>query len=121
MQVRYRPRGQGTIQSTEVDAVINCVGFEHRWERIDDPLVKNLLVRGIVRPSAIGLGVDADPQTFATIDVQGRTSPSVSVIGLPLRGVLFESGTIGELLKQSLILAPRLNDAVRSSQLAEVQ
>jgi uncharacterized NAD(P)/FAD-binding protein YdhS len=119
VQVRYRPRGQDTIKATEVDAVINCVGFEHRWERIDDPLVKNLLARGIVRPSAIGLGVDADPQTFATIDAAGRTSSSVSVIGLPLRGVLFESGTIGELLKQSLILAPRLTAAVRNTEFVE--
>lgn len=117
----YRPRGQRTIRSTVVDAVINCVGFEHRWDRIEDPLVKNLLARGIVRPSAIGLGVDADPQTFATIDVHGGKSRNVSVIGLPLRGILFESGTIGELLKQSLILAPKLNDVVRQRHLAEAQ
>jgi hypothetical protein len=35
----------------------------------------------------------------------------ISTSGLPLRGVLFESGTIAELLRQAVLLAPRL-DAV---------
>jgi len=110
VSVQYRPRGTQQVNVSEVDAVVNCVGFEYLWERVtDEPLVKSLLARGLVRPSSIELGIDADPGSLAVIDATGVQSSRISAIGLPLRGVLFESGTIGELLRQAVLLAPRLS------------
>lgn len=113
--VAVRLRGQQQEQPALhliADAVINCTGFEYVWKRVSgQPLLGKLLERGYVRASALGLGIDADPQTLAVIGVDGQASTLISTTGLPLRGVLFESGTIAELLRQAELLAPRLNSA----------
>jgi hypothetical protein len=85
------------------------------WGRVaNEPLVKSLLARGLVKPSSIELGIDADPGSLAVIDANGVQSARISAIGLPLRGVLFESGTISELLRQAVLLTPRLGFPVTS-------
>ena len=113
--VAVRLRGQQQVQpalTLVADAVINCTGFEYVWKRVSgEPLLGRLLEKGYVRPSALKLGIDADPQTLAVIGADGQPSTLISTSGLPLRGVLFESGTIAELLRQAVLLAPRL-DAV---------
>ena len=113
--VAVRLRGQQQAQpalTLVADAVINCTGFEYVWKRVSgEPLLGRLLEKGYVRPSALNLGIDADPQTLAVIGADGQPSTLISTSGLPLRGVLFESGTIAELLRQAVLLAPRL-DAV---------
>jgi len=110
-----RLRGQQQTQpalTLVADAVINCTGFEYVWQRVSgEPLLRRLLDNGYVRASALNLGIDADSATLAVIGADAQPSPWISTTGLPLRGVLFESGTIGELLRQAELLAPRL-DAV---------
>ncbi|EJL80896.1 hypothetical protein PMI16_04971 [Herbaspirillum sp. CF444] len=112
LDVWVRLRG-GSLETTlRSDAVINCTGFEYVWKRVSDqPLPARLLEKGYVRPSALGLGIDADPQTLAVIGIDGKASGNISTMGLPLRGVLFESGTIAELLRQAVLLAPLLDAA----------
>ena len=112
LDVSVRLRGKSATTVLRSDALINCTGFEYVWKRISgQPLLARLLEKGYVRPSALGLGIDADPQTLAVIGVDGNASENISTMGLPLRGVLFESGTIAELLRQAVLLAPLLDAA----------
>jgi len=111
LAVRLRSQQQALPALTLVaDAVINCTGFEYVWQRVSgEPLLRHLLDKGYVRPSALNLGIDADPQSLAVIGADAQPSRTMSTTGLPLRGVLFESGTIAELLRQVELLAPRLD------------
>lgn len=112
LTISLRLRGKEIALTLRADAVINCTGFEYVWKRVSDqPLLASLLEKGYVRPSALGLGIDADPSTLAVIGVDGTPSATISTMGLPLRGVLFESGTIAELLRQAVLLAPLLDAA----------
>ena len=112
LDVSVRLRGKAAAIALHSDAVINCTGFEYVWKRVSgQPLLARLLEKGYVRPSALGLGIDADPQTLAVIGIDGNASGNISTMGLPLRGVLFESGTIAELLRQAVLLAPLLDAA----------
>lgn len=112
LQLSVRPRGKPSPAILHSDAVINCTGFEYVWQRVrDQPLLAHLLERGYVRASALGLGIDADPATLAVIGADGASASNISTMGLSLRGVLFESGTIAELLRQAVLLAPLLDAA----------
>ena len=103
-----RWRKDGSTERVVFDGVINCRGHQlHDWRRIDDPLVADLLHSGTVRPHATGFGIDALPDG-QIIAAGGKVSQRVFAIGHPLRGVAWESSSIGEQLAQSIVLAARL-------------
>lgn len=103
-----RRRGSDEVERREFDGVINCRGHQqHDWRAITDPLVENLLGSGLVRPHATGFGIDATGDG-TIIGADGRTNAALSAIGHPLRGVAWESSSIGEQLAQAIALADRL-------------
>lgn len=91
-----------------VDAAINCTGAEYGWHAGNTrPLVRSLLARGLVRPAAAGSGLDGDARG-RVFDRGGRLVPGLSTLGAPLRGALWESGTIIDVRNQAAALAARL-------------
>lgn len=106
--VRLRRRGAGAPETVLFDAVINSSGHTFDWTRIDDPLVKNLLASGIVRPHVTGYGIDADPERLAVIGRDGSASRHVFAVGHPLRGVSWESSSISEELAEAIQLSGSL-------------
>ncbi|WP_165774363.1 FAD/NAD(P)-binding protein [Herbaspirillum robiniae] len=94
--VDWSPRGEDGVRTLLVDRVANAAGYEFDWLRIDDPLVRNLLARKLVRPHATGFGIDADPATGAVL-APGVSQPgSLFAVGHPLRGAVWESNSIAE-------------------------
>lgn len=106
--VRLRRRGSATSETLRVDAVVNSSGHTFDWARLDVPLAQNLLAGGIVRPHATGYGIDADPATLAVIGRDGVPSRHVFAVGHPLRGVSWESSSIGEQLAEAIQLSQAL-------------
>lgn len=105
---RIQWRATGLRGSLLVDGVVNCRGHQlHDWTRIDDPLVASLLGSGLVRPHANGFGIDATPDG-SLIDATGAAQPTLHAIGHPLRGVQWESSSIGEQLALAIALADKL-------------
>ncbi|MCX5493707.1 FAD/NAD(P)-binding protein [Kaistia dalseonensis] len=103
-----RWRHNGAVEERAFDGVIDCRGHqEHDWTRIDDPLVRNLVAEGIVRPHATGFGIDATRQGLV-IDGRGHVQPNILAIGHPFRGVAWESSSIGEQLAQAIALAEQI-------------
>lgn len=103
-----RWRKDGRTERVSFDGVINCRGHQlHDWRRIDDPLVRDLLHSGTVRPHATSFGIDA-LSSGQIIAAGGKISERLFAIGHPLRGVSWESSSIGEQLAQSIALAARL-------------
>jgi uncharacterized NAD(P)/FAD-binding protein YdhS len=50
LEVHYVPRGQTTDEVERAALVINCIGPESNYSRVDHPLVRNLTERGLIRP-----------------------------------------------------------------------
>ena len=106
MTVDYRGH-DGAVRRWRADVVVDCMGPEVDYERIDQPLVRNLLARGLVRPGPAGLGLDALPDG-TIIGRDGRPSLVLSTLGPPLRGVLWETIAVPEIRVQARELARRL-------------
>ncbi|MGQ4273887.1 FAD/NAD(P)-binding protein [Terrihabitans sp. B22-R8] len=108
VEVTLRPRGSRHTDRLRVDRVVNCTGDEFDWTRIDDPLIRNLLARDLVRPHPTGFGVDADFATQALIGAEGEPSTTLYAVGHPLRGVSWESSSIREQVDSAIITASAL-------------
>ncbi|MDM0014693.1 FAD/NAD(P)-binding protein [Variovorax sp. J22P168] len=99
--VRFRRRGGVDDEVVVADRVVNCLGFEFDWRRIDDPLISSLLEAGWIAPHSSGFGIQADLERFAVIDAEGKVRSGLHAVGHPLRGVVWESNAISEQVPQA--------------------
>jgi uncharacterized NAD(P)/FAD-binding protein YdhS len=90
-----------------VDRIINCTGPLHDPERIDAPLVQDLVRRGSVRSNALGVGFDTDP-VGTILDQGGSPVPGVYAIGPMRDGGLFETTAVPEIGQQARALATEI-------------
>ncbi|GAB4064555.1 FAD/NAD(P)-binding protein [Ancylobacter sonchi] len=124
LRATLRPKGGGVPLHIDADLVVSTLGFEFDWTRIDDPLVRSLLRRGLAVPHPVGVGVRADPTTQALIDIEGRISDTLFAVGHPLRGELFEASSLNEQIHQATrlagILAARLAPSAAASPARQV-
>jgi uncharacterized NAD(P)/FAD-binding protein YdhS len=97
----------GVKNSVTADAVINCIGSESNFERLDSRLVKNLVADGYVRNDPISQGLDALPDG-RIIGKNGTASDVLQTLGTALKGVLWESTAIPEIRVQARDLAMNL-------------
>jgi uncharacterized NAD(P)/FAD-binding protein YdhS len=58
--VHWLKRGSQTIEIEAFQRVINCTGPQCSLEKMDNPLLINLLNQGLLRPDPLHLGVDAN-------------------------------------------------------------
>jgi uncharacterized NAD(P)/FAD-binding protein YdhS len=104
MDVHYVPAGGTTARSRSAALVINTVGPESDYRRIDDVLVRNLMRRGLIRPGPAHLGLDALP-SGAIIGRDGAASQLLHTLGSTMRGVLWEVLAVPEIRVQAKQLA----------------
>jgi uncharacterized NAD(P)/FAD-binding protein YdhS len=109
MEVRYVVRGAGTSEVESAALVINCIGPESDYHRIDHPLVRNLLRRELIRPGPADLGIDALPNG-AVIGDRGAVSEVLYTLGSTMKGVLWEVLAVPEIRLQAEQLARLLLD-----------
>ena len=107
LAVTLRRRGEAQASVVYADALINSSGIEYDWRRVDKPLVRQLLQRGLVTPGPLALGILASPDG-AVIDAQSKASPLLFAIGPPLRGMWWESTSVNDVASQAKALAARL-------------
>jgi uncharacterized NAD(P)/FAD-binding protein YdhS len=98
--------------STEHEAgwLVNATGPDGDITRTRDPLLRDLLRGGQVRPDPLRLGLDATP-SGAVLDPAGRPSATLFTLGPPLRGLWYETTAIPEIRTQAAALALRLTAA----------
>jgi uncharacterized NAD(P)/FAD-binding protein YdhS len=84
----------------QADAVINCTGSESNFNRLDIPLVKNLLTKKYIQTDSLSLGIEAAPN--------GKISENLYTIGTALKGILWESTAMPEIRTQAHQLAVQL-------------
>ncbi len=103
------PRGGGP-ERIEADAVVNCTGPSQDIARTANPLVRDLLARGLARPDPHRLGLDVDP-AFRLLGADGHRQQRLRAVGPVTRGVFWEVVGVPELSAHCLRLAEALCDA----------
>ncbi len=109
--VRIRERGETTELVLRAARVINCTGPQTDLRDIGDPFMQGLVDDGVVRPDALGLGLDTTADG-SIIDAQGRTNPRLSLVGPLRKGLLWENTAVPELRFEALAMAKKLADGV---------
>lgn len=94
----------GNEKQVSANAVVNCIGSESNFERIDSALVRNLLTKGYIRNDALSQGLDALPDG-TIIGKNGAGSNFLHTLGTSLKGILWESTAIPEIRVQARDLA----------------
>ncbi|AKF46825.1 FAD/NAD(P)-binding protein [Pseudomonas fragariae (ex Marin et al. 2024)] len=109
-QVQISVRRRGESQPTQItgDALINSTGIEYDWRRVDRPLPRQLLARGLIQPGPLALGIAADA-AGAVLDAHGQYSARLFAMGPPLRGMWWESTAVTDVAIQAKALAIHLS------------
>ena len=98
----------GVERLVTADVLVNCIGSESNFAKVDSDLIRNLIAGGLVRVDDLSLGLDARPDG-AVIGSDGDISPRLFTLGTALKGILWESTAIPEIRVQARDLALKLS------------
>ena len=109
-RLRIRMEQDGSVTDLAAGWLINATGPGTDLTRTTDPLLRDLLGRGLARPDPLRLGLDAGPDG-AVLDAAGVPSTTLFTLGPPLRGIRYETTAIPEIRDQAAALAGLLTAA----------
>ena len=98
----------------DVQQVINCTGSNANYWTVTDPLINNLLKRGLARPDRLQLGLDSKT-TGSLRNNSDMASNVLCTIGPTLKGTLWEATAVPEIRRQAVVLATTLLTTVASN------
>ena len=107
IEVSLATRSAGAAMALHVGMVINCTGPEADLDRVDTPLVRRLLQRGMARPDPCHVGIGVD-RHGALLDANGQAAERLFYIGPLLRGRDWEATAVPELRQHAHRLALHL-------------
>jgi uncharacterized NAD(P)/FAD-binding protein YdhS len=108
VQARYVDRKLGKRLAIAADAVIDCTGPRRDYRRSGDPLIEALFRRGLAMTDPLGIGFEAEADG-ALIGSDTRAK-GIFALGTPLRGKLYECGSVREVRVQAATVARALFD-----------
>jgi uncharacterized NAD(P)/FAD-binding protein YdhS len=94
--IQYSNREQES-NHLQASVLINCTGPESNFEKVEIPLIKQLLQAKIICTDALKYGIEAS--------INGQITPNLFTIGPPLKGILWESTAVPEIRLQAQQLA----------------
>lgn len=97
----------GRSQQLDVDRIVNATGVEMRAQLMRNPLLTDLLVKGLARAGAHGIGLDTS-NAGELLDAEGNVQPRVLVMGSLRIGSVWESIAVPELRGQAEAAVRRL-------------
>jgi uncharacterized NAD(P)/FAD-binding protein YdhS len=112
VEVYYRPRGQDALATITVARVINCAGQGADYDRIQEPLIRDLLRDGVVRPDPLRLGLDVT-SNCAVLNQQGSISRRLFAVGPLTKGTFWEIMAVPDIRRQAEKLAEYLAGLVK--------
>ncbi len=107
LTICYRDRFSEEMKSESADLVINCMGPNLDYDRIDQPLIRNLIRNKLIQPDPVHLGINALPDG-SILTVDGTPSNILFTVGLTLKGIVWEALATPEIRVQAENLARRL-------------
>lgn len=97
----------GTERNASADVLVNCIGSETNFSRIDSEFVRNLIARRHIRNDELDLGIMASPDG-RVVGKNDIPSNVVWTLGTALKGILWETTAIPEIRTQARELALKL-------------
>jgi uncharacterized NAD(P)/FAD-binding protein YdhS len=107
LQVKYCERNSNIEKSESTHFVINCMGPDLDYEKIDQRLIKNLIRKRLIHCDPVHLGINALPDC-RILNNDGIPSSLLYTIGPPLKGILWESIAAPEIRSDAENLAKAL-------------
>ncbi len=104
--VTLRRRGGGDTV-LRVGWVINCTGPASDLRTLPDPLIASLRTQGLIRPDALGLGLETSPR-HAVLEADGQPSGVLFHVGPLLRALHWEATAVPELREHAREVAEEL-------------
>ena len=98
----------------EVARVINCAGPGADYDRIQEPLIRDLLADGVVRPDPLRLGLDVTGNC-ALLNRQGAISRRLFAVGPVTKGTFWEMTAVPDIRRQTEKLAEYLAGLVKAT------
>jgi uncharacterized NAD(P)/FAD-binding protein YdhS len=112
VEVQFRPRFADGLDSVAAARVVNCAGPDADYSRIRDPLVRDLLAQGLVRPDPLCLGLDVTANC-AVLNRDGAISRRLFAVGPVTKGAFWEMTAVPDIRQQTEFLAGQLAAMVR--------
>ena len=110
VELTWRRRGSDAPGTMRVARVINCTGPLGDLARAEEPLLRRLVARGMIRPDAQHLGIDVDSEA-RTIAAAGTSNDDLYALGPMTRGAFWEIVAVPDIRVQTWTLARRLSNA----------
>jgi uncharacterized NAD(P)/FAD-binding protein YdhS len=107
LHATVRLRGTEQLSELHVDTVVNCTGPSTDLSQVDDVLVRQLLLDGLVQPDPLKLGIEVS-KDYAVRDARGIPSSVLYYVGPLLRARYWEATAVPELRVHAQRLADRL-------------
>ena len=114
VEVYYRPARQDALARIEVGRVVNCAGPGADYDRIQEPLIRDLLATGVVRPDPLRLGLDVTGNC-ALLNRQGAISRRLFAVGPVTKGTFWEMTAVPDIRRQTEKLAEYLAGLVKAT------
>ena len=97
--VRFRTRGTNVETRVVGDWLVNCAGPALDFRHVREPLIHDLLARGLVRPEPLGLGLETT-RDLRLVGRNGRPHGSLFALGPLTRGTFWETSAVPEIREQ---------------------
>lgn len=110
VELTWRRRGSDAGETMTVARVINCTGPLGDLARAEEPLLRRLVARGMIRPDAQHLGIDVDSEA-RTVAADGTGNDDLYALGPMTRGAFWEIVAVPDIRVQTWTLARRLSNA----------
>ncbi len=109
-RVTWRPRGAAAGDSLSVRRIINCTGPQGDVLRTGEPLLRQLVDDGMIRPDPLRLGIDVDAGSHV-IGADGQAQPDLLCVGPMTRGSFWEIVAVPDIRRQCAEISRRLSNA----------
>ncbi|TPG20855.1 FAD-dependent oxidoreductase [Sphingomonas koreensis] len=106
----WRRRGQAAAETIAVARVINCTGPLGDLARAEEPLLRRLVARGLIRPDSAHLGIDVDSEA-RTIAADSTSNDDLFALGPMTRGAFWEIVAVPDIRALTWTLVRRLSNA----------
>jgi uncharacterized NAD(P)/FAD-binding protein YdhS len=104
LAIDWLPRRTQTPQTLHAGAIVNCTGPQTDIRRTREPLLRQLLDAGFIRPDPLALGIDVDAGC-RVIGGDGKPLPGLYCIGPMTRGTFWEIVAVPDIRRQCAALA----------------
>ena len=107
LTIRFFDKSTESSSTIKAQRIINCIGPEGDFHKVENPLLKNMLTSGLIAKDPLSLGFNATGKG-EIINKDGEVVPNLFTIGSGLRGILWESTAIPELRVQAHEMANKV-------------